>query len=223
MFYLQTLTVFNENIVFKDEHNLFGESELMEQYFINWIEYFLEHGGLGLFLMSFIESSFFPIPPDLVLIPLVLHSSNKALCYALLCSLGSVLGAILGYYIGWKVGCPALCRIASPDTIKKVDRIFEKWGGWGVAIAGFTPIPYKVFTIASGVFRLSLKTLLIASIIARSLRFFTISFAVAIFGNNMVELIKNYFEIFSIILVIIVISVYFLVTLWYKKAKNKRI
>src|SRR3989338_4669918 len=122
---------------------------------------FLPFGEAGLFAVAFMESSFFPIPPDLLLIPLVLLNPQLGLWYALVCTIGSVLGAVLGYYIGIKGGRPILIRLAGKEKTDKTARYFRKYGDWAIGIAAFTPIPYKVFTIAAGVFRHSMKNLVL--------------------------------------------------------------
>lgn len=133
---------------------------------ISWSQTtFLPYGELGLFAVAFMESSFFPVPPDLLLIPLVLLSPERGLWYAFITTLGSVLGALLGYYIGIKGGRPILIKIAGVKKTESVEKYFKKYGDWAIGIAAFTPIPYKVFTIAAGVFRHALRNLIVISII----------------------------------------------------------
>ena len=104
-------------------------------------------GWYGLFILAFIESSFFPIPPDLLLIALCLAKPSLGLFFALICTIGSVLGAMFGYGIGYYGGKPLLLRLFSSSKVSKVHNLFERYEAWAIFIAGFTPIPYKVFTI----------------------------------------------------------------------------
>ena len=113
------------------------------------------YGGLALFVLAFCESSFFPIPPDVLLIALCMANSPMSFWYALICSLGSTLGGMLGYGIGRIGGRPLLERWVRAERINLVQRYYQRWDVWAVAVAGFTPIPYKVFTISAGAFLLN--------------------------------------------------------------------
>jgi len=175
-------------------------------------ETFLPYGPLGLFVVAFLESSFFPIPPDLLLIPLCLATPNLSLFYATVAMTGSVLGAFLGYYIGLKGGRPALDRVAGRTT-KKVEKYFSRYGTWAIAIAGFTPIPYKIFTIAAGVFRHDLKKVFFASLVGRFGRFFLVATIIMLWGKEIILFIENYFGLFTILAVAGIIAAYLI----YKK------
>ena len=170
---------------------------------------FLPFGELGLFVVAFMESSFFPIPPDLLLIPLVLVNPQLGLWYAFVCTLGSVLGALLGYYIGIKGGRPVLIKIAGVKKTDNVEKYFKKFGDWAIGIAAFTPIPYKVFTIAAGVFRHSIKNLLWISIIGRGARFFLVAGLIMFLGPEIIAFIENYFELFTVVAVLGVVLAYY--------------
>lgn len=170
---------------------------------------FLPYGELGLFAVAFMESSFFPIPPDLLLIPLVLLNPQLGLWYALVCTVGSVLGALFGYWIGIKGGRPVLIKIAGVKKTADVERYFRKYGDWAISIAAFTPIPYKIFTIAAGVFRHSLKNLVLISIIGRGARFFLVAGLLMLFGAQILQLIESYFELFAILVVVGIIVLYY--------------
>ncbi len=174
-------------------------------------------GAYGLFAVAFMESSFFPIPPDLLLIPLCLASPDLALFYAFICTAGSVIGACFGYFIGIKGGRPVLLKFAREHTVKKVEDYFAKYGSWAVGIAGFTPIPYKIFTIASGVFRFDLSKMIIVSIVSRGARFFLESVIIILWGNQILAFMDGYFEVLTIIVTAGVIGFYLI----YKKLKNK--
>ena len=130
----------------------------------------------ALFGVSFVESSFFPIPPDVMLVPMVLADRTKALKIAFVCTAGSVFGALLGYAIGAllyeTIGQPLLEFYGYAEKFKDVTGRYNEWGAWIVAGAALTPFPFKVITIASGVAGLNLWVFVIASILARGLRFF---------------------------------------------------
>ncbi|MGE0232229.1 MAG: YqaA family protein [Flavobacteriaceae bacterium] len=134
---------------------------------------------IALAAVSFAESSVFPIPPDILLIPMVLAERAKAWFFAGLCTLASVLGGLLGYYIGAAlfetVALPILDVYGYADAFKDFAARYNEWGAWIVFVAGVTPFPYKVITIASGATGLSLPVFMVASIAARGLRFFIVA------------------------------------------------
>lgn len=129
--------------------------------------------------ISFIESSFFPIPPDVLLIPMVLAARTRWLRIALICTIASVLGGMFGYALGYYlyegIGKPLLEFYGYADKFTQFQGRYNDWGAWIVFIAGVTPFPYKVITIASGVTQLDVTTFTIASILARGLRFFMVA------------------------------------------------
>jgi len=129
--------------------------------------------------ISFIESSFFPIPPDVLLIPMVLAARTQWLRIALICTVASVVGGMFGYAIGFflyeSVGRPLLQFYGYAEKFTHFQGRYNEWGAWIVFIAGVTPFPYKVITIASGVTQLDLFTFSIASVLARGLRFFLVA------------------------------------------------
>jgi len=164
--------------------------------FLAWLDslsgFFAAYGVIGLFLVSFAESSFLPILPDLLLIPLCALRPTWALWYALVATVASVLGSIFGRYLGVTVGRSLLLRFTSAQFIDKLDRAFARFGGWAVFVAGFTPLPYKLFTIASGVFKLSTPTVIFASALGRGGRFFLEAALVVAFGRQGPSLISHY-------------------------------
>ena len=163
---------------------------------MNWSQTNLvPYGELGLFLVAFAESSFFPIPPDLLLIPLVLAAPELGLWYAFICLVGSVLGAIFGYYIGLRGGRPALQKLVSEAKILRVENYFKKYGEMAVGIAALTPIPYKVFTISAGIMKMVLKKVIIVSILGRGGRFFPLAIVLMIYGQEIIGFLNQYFEI----------------------------
>lgn len=169
-------------------------------------EYFLDYGIWGLILISFMESSFFPIPPDVVLIPLAILNPGMALWYSLATTMASVVGGIFGYYIGCKAGRPLLHKYISREKLANIDRLLGKYGGWAVAIAGFTPIPYKVFTIASGVSRINMLTFITASFLGRGARFFLEGIIILTLGEKAGRFLDKYMETGTIIISFVLLS-----------------
>src|SRR5690625_2339795 len=121
--------------------------------------------------MSFIEAIFLPIPPDVMLIPMVLLEPENALRFALLTTAASVAGASVGYTVGLRGGRPLLQRFAKGPTVKQVESLFQRHEFWAIVIAGFLPLPYKLFALSAGVFNLDLKRFLAASLLGRGARF----------------------------------------------------
>lgn len=178
-----------------------------------------KYGIWALFGVSFIESSFFPIPPDLLLIPLALAKPKKALWYAFVCTIASVLGGIFGYIIGFcfmdLLGYPIIKFYNSMDLFLKVKIMFNDYGLWAVGIAGLTPIPYKIFTIASGVFSYSIFHFIIISFVSRGIRFFSLAFLISIFGEKIKLFIEKYFNLLTIIFMILLLLGYALLSIFY--------
>ena len=168
---------------------------------LSWAE---KPSALGaLMALSFAESSFFPIPPDVLLLPLCLSRPNKWYLIAGYCTLFSVLGGLLGYVIGllgWGMAAEFFYQFVpgfSPEKFVRVQALYEEWGAWVVFSAGFSPIPYKVFTITSGVMEMPVGLFVIASVIGRGLRFFLVGWLVARFGEPLKEWIERYFNVLA--------------------------
>ena len=168
-------------------------------------------GVPALAILAFAESSFFPIPPDVLLLALCLGLPRRALRFALVCSIFSVLGGVLGYYIGYGVeplGRWIITHIASPEKFDVVAEMYGNDAFFFITVAAFTPIPYKVFTIAAGMFHDSvpLTTLILASMVGRTARFFLVAGLVYKFGPAVRDYINKYFDrlmwIFLILLVL---------------------
>ena len=132
----------------------------------------------ALFLVAFAESSFFPIPPDPMLVPMVLANRRRAFTFASVCTVASVLGGIAGYFIGYALeglGSSILSFYGHPDAMGEFQKMFAEWGLWIILIKGLTPIPYKLVTIASGAAHFDLFTFVWASILTRGARFFLVA------------------------------------------------
>ena len=153
------------------------------------------HAMAALALIAFIESSIFPIPPDVLLIPMVLAARERAWRIALVATVASVLGGFLGYYIGAGlfevIGRPILDFYGYADRFASFQQAYNEWGLWIVAGAGFTPFPYKVITIASGAMGLDLPTFALASVASRGARFFLLAALLWYFGPPIRRFIEN--------------------------------
>ena len=155
----------------------------------------------GLFAIAFAESSFFPVPPDVLLIAMALAQPKLAFWYALICSVGSVLGGCLGYAIGYYGGRPLAVRLFKPHRIASAEQLYAKYDIWAVAVAGFTPVPYKVFTITTGLLRAGFWRFVAASAASRSARFFLVSTLIYFFGAQAQELIEKRLDVAALVLV----------------------
>ncbi len=132
--------------------------------------------------------------------------------FALLCSVGSVTGGILGYGIGYYGGRPVLKKFFKPQKIRAVESLYDRYNAWATGIAGLTPLPYKLFTVSGGAFAINFKIFVVASIIARSLRFFAVAGLIYFFGESIKAFIDRYLGVLSIAFVVLLILGYWLVT-----------
>jgi len=197
----------------------------------DWVLHWAEtpYGPLALFLLAFAESSFFPIPPDVLLIALVLGSITRAFRFALICSLGSILGGMFGYFIGYKLWW------ASPGVYSNIayfffnyipgftEKVFlaikskyDAWNFWIVFSAGFTIIPYKVITISAGAFNINFSLFLLASSISRSARFFLVAGLFRIFGVKIKRFIDKYFDLLAFLFLALLIGGFIIIRLIFK-------
>lgn len=163
----------------------------------------------ALFLLAFAESSFFPVPPDVLLITLALGIPKKSFRYAFICTAGSVLGGILGYIIGLALidtlGMPILRFYGVLDKYEYIQELYMRYDAWAVGLAGFTPIPYKVFTIAAGAFKIDFPVFVMASIAGRAGRFFLVSALIYFFGAQIKTFIDRYFNLLTITFFILLV------------------
>jgi membrane protein YqaA with SNARE-associated domain len=147
-------------------------------------------------VVSFVESSVFPIPPDVLLIPMVLAAPQRAWFYALVCTIASVIGGFAGYAIGYglyeAVAQPILALYGYADKFAHFQAMYNEWGAWIVFGAGVTPFPYKVITIASGVTNLDLAVFGVASVLSRGLRFFIVAALLWKFGPPIRSFIEQH-------------------------------
>ena len=189
----------------------------------DWVIHFADtrHGATALFALSFAESSFFPVPPDVLLGPLTLGAPKKWLRFALFCSLASVLGGILGYLIGsglweaigeWVFAHFAWAQI-TPEHFATFQDWYDRYDFWIVFLCGFTPVPYKVCTISAGVAGISFPGFLLASTVSRSARFFLVAGLFGWKGEKMRPVIEKYFNWFTLAFAALLIGG-FLVIKW---------
>lgn len=164
---------------------LFHDLEARLTALFHWVESFADkpYGGAALFVLAFAESSFFPIPPDVLLIPLCLGDPSRAFWFATICTVGSVLGGAFGYGLGYWGGRPLLLRMFRAEKVATVERMYDRYNAWATGIAGLTPIPYKIFTVAGGAFAINFRVFVIASVVSRGLRFFAVAALLYIFGE----------------------------------------
>ncbi len=167
------------------------------------------YGSVALFVLAFSESSFFPIPPDVLLIALALSVPLRAFRYAAICTIGSVLGGGLGYAIGLyfidSVGYNIIEFYGVVDKFEYISSLYNDYDAWVVAVAGFTPIPYKVFTIAAGAFKVDFSVFIAASIASRAARFFILAALIYRFGEPIKGLIDRYFNLLTIVFALLLI------------------
>lgn len=177
-----------------------------------WVEGFAAspYGGGALFAIAFAESSFFPIPPDVLLIPLCLGDPSKAFWFAFLCSAGSVLGGVAGYGIGYWGGRPLVYKLFPDEKVAAVERYYDRWNAWATGVAGLTPLPYKVFTISGGACAINFKIFLLASLVSRSLRFFSLATLLYFFGAPIQTFIETYLNWLFVAFVVLLIAGFWL-------------
>ncbi|HIC16259.1 MAG TPA: DedA family protein [Gemmatimonadetes bacterium] len=171
----------------------------------DWVLHWAEtpYGAPALFVLALAESSFFPIPPDPLLIALCLGAASKSLRFALIATSASVLGGIIGYEIGagaWHLAEPWFFQYVpgvSAEAFDKVQAQYDRWDFWAIFFAGLTPIPYKVFAISAGVFSINFGIFVVASVLSRSLRFFVLAGLIFKFGQPIASFIDRYFNLLA--------------------------
>lgn len=182
---------------------------------LSWAE--TPYAAPALFLLAFTEACFFPIPPDVLLIALCLSLPRRAYRYALLSCAGSVCGGVAGYAIGmtvWGSVGPLFFQYIpgfKEDVFNHVRELFVRYDFWAVFSAGFTPIPYKVFTIASGVFKIDFVIFIVASIVSRGLRFALVAWLLHRFGAVAKEFIDKYFNLLTLLFLLLLMGGFVLI------------
>ncbi len=163
------------------------------------------YAALALFILAFWESSFFPLPPDPLLIAMAVADPARAPFYALICTVASVTGAMLGYFIGKKGGRPVVHRLFQEKRVRAAEKLYQRYDVWAVGAAAFTPIPYKVFTITAGIAELRFWPFVLVSIVGRGARFFLLGLAVYFFGPAIQNAIDQYFELLTISFLVLLV------------------
>jgi len=194
---------------------LFQWSHKLYAWVLHWAE--TPYGLLALFLLSFAEASFFPIPPDPLLIALAISIPARSFIFALYCSIASVMGGMLGYGIG-KVAWLSLSDFFftyvpgfTPELFHRVQLIYQEWDFLAVFAAGFTPIPFKVFTIAAGVFDINFFIFCFAAAISRSARFFLVAVIIWKFGATIKGFIDKYFNLLCVVFLVLLVGGFYLI------------
>jgi membrane protein YqaA with SNARE-associated domain len=183
----------------------------------DWVLHWAEtpYGTWALFFLALAESSFFPIPPDVLLIALAISIPAKSFRYALVCTVGSLIGGVIGYMIGYQfmelVGLQILEFYGLMAKFNTVGDLYNKYNALAVGIAGFTPIPYKVFTISAGAFGINFPVFLLASAVSRAARFFIVGWLIYKFGPGIRAFIDRYFNILAVVFVILLVGGFILI------------
>lgn len=187
----------------------------------DWVLSFSERpgGSWALFGFSFAESSFFPIPPDPLLVALAVGAPRRAMWFAAVCALGSVLGGIAGYAIGWGLWEAvnqyffAYVPGVTPEAFEHVRGVYDQYDFWAIFAAGFTFIPFKVFTLSAGAFAISFPIFVIASAISRSARFFLVAGLIYVYGPSIQGYIDRYFDRLAVAFLVLLIGGFVLIKL----------
>ncbi|MEJ2034125.1 MAG: VTT domain-containing protein [Deltaproteobacteria bacterium] len=180
---------------------------------LTWVQ--TPYGVWALFWLAVAESSFFPIPPDVFLIVLGIAAPRRSFRYAAVCAAGSVLGGALGYGLGLgfmdTVGRRILVWYGLTDKYQVVQHLYQQYDVLAVGAAGFTPLPYKLFTISAGAFRINFITFMLVSLVARSARFFLVAAFIYRFGAPVRHFIDRYFNLLSIVFLLLLVAGYLVV------------
>jgi len=178
----------------------------------DWVLHWADtpYAAPALFLLAFSESSFCPVPPDVLLIALVMGARRRWFQYALLCTIASILGGLTGYGIGYwlmdTVGQRIIAFYHAQEYYRQVMEWYSRYDYWIVFIAALTPIPYKVFTIASGAFHMNIPGFMVISMLGRGMRFFLVAGLLFWFGPPIQRFIDRYFNLLSFLFVILLIG-----------------
>ncbi|MCH8004420.1 MAG: DedA family protein [Nanoarchaeota archaeon] len=191
----------------------FGLPRRLYDWVLSWAH--KKYSSAALFVLAFSESSFFPVPPDVLQIALSVSKPKKSFFYALIASIGSVLGGILGYFIGLflfdTIGSLIINSLGYQAQFNSVGDLYKSYAFLAILVSAFTPIPYKVFTIAAGFWQVGLLPLIAASIIGRSARFFLVATLIHFFGPKIKEFIDKYFNLLTMIFIILLIGGFLIV------------
>ncbi|MFC7377859.1 YqaA family protein [Brevundimonas sp. GCM10030266] len=170
-----------------------------------------KHATKSLAVVSFAESSFFPIPPDVMLAPMVLARPERAYFYATVCTIASVLGGVLGYAIGYylePVGLAILAFLGKADTFEQSKALFQQHGAWVILVKGLTPIPFKLVTIASGIFQFNLALFIALCVLTRGGRFFLVAFVLKKWGPAVLAMVEKRLALWTVIGLVVLVGAF---------------
>ena len=174
------------------------------------------HATPALAVVSFAESSVFPIPPDVMLGPMILARPDRAYFYATVCTVASVLGGILGYAIGFfltDVGMMILAWLGKADTFEASKAMFQEYGAWVILVKGLTPIPFKLITIASGVFQFNFLLFVVLCAITRGGRFFAEAWVLKTWGPAVLEVVEKRLALATVAVLVVLVGAFFAIKL----------
>ncbi len=155
----------------------------------------LHYGPLGLAVLSFSEAIFFPVPPDVLLVPLTLLDPQNGLLYGLVTVASSVTGGLVGYFLGRSLGRPLLIRLVGAKRVEPLEAYFQRYGALAVGLAAFTPLPYKAFTVGAGALGLrDVKGFVLASVIGRAGRFVPEAMLLSLYGERILDVLTSYID-----------------------------
>jgi membrane protein YqaA with SNARE-associated domain len=201
------------------EDHFHGPGKALHRRLYDWMLHWADtpQGPWALGGLSAAESFIFPIPPDPLLMALCLGAPKKAFRFATITVVASVLGGLVGYFLGafaWDVLQEPFYRYVpgvSPEAFASVQDLFLKYDFWAVFLAGLTPLPYKVFTISSGVFGVNLAVFVVASFLSRGLRFFVEAALIHRFGAPMARFIDKYFDLLAVLFAVLLVAGFFVI------------
>jgi membrane protein YqaA with SNARE-associated domain len=168
------------------------------------------HATTWLAVVSFVESSFFPIPPDAMLAPMVLARPHRAWFYAAVCTAASVLGGVLGYAIGFFLAdCVRgmVTAVGWGAKLGEFEALYAKWGLWVILLKGLTPFPYKIVTIASGLLHFSFPVFIAASVVTRAARFFLVAGLLKAFGPPVLAFVEKRLTLVTSIVAVLIVAI----------------
>ncbi len=189
----------------------------------DWVLRWAEHpkAPWALLILAFAESSFFPIPPDILLIVMAIAAPCRALHYAAICSVGSVVGGMFGYLIGKEfydvLGRPIVNFYGAQDAYFYLQDLYRRYDALAVAVAGFTPVPYKIATIAGGVFEINFPRFVLVSAVSRAARFFIVAGLIRAVGPKARDFIERYFNTLTLVFVVLLLGGFLIVRFLIKR------
>ncbi len=191
----------------------------LAEYFINFVN--TPWAPVLLFIHAFLESSFLPGAHDFFLVAVNVIRIDLCFFFAVFSTIGSTCGGCFGYYLGRYGGRPIIEKLTHKKIADAVERSYQKYGMWAVAFAGFTPVPYKIFAVCSGIFEINFPKFAIVSFFARGARFFLVSGLIFFIGTQIKDSIIHYLNVFSIVILSSVAILFFIMKAIIKKAHHE--